>query len=70
MLSMPTNWVDIEPVLKSSNRYMIRLLIQINVFIVGKARIRVQISAAHTEADINSAVDAFVTIGRKLKVIK
>lgn len=35
----------------------------------GKARIRVQISAAHTEADIDRAVDAFVDIGRKLKLI-
>ncbi|KAL4224771.1 hypothetical protein ACF0H5_015468 [Mactra antiquata] len=36
----------------------------------GKARIRVQISAAHSEADIDRAVDAFVSIGRELKVIK
>ncbi|KAK3611875.1 hypothetical protein CHS0354_021308 [Potamilus streckersoni] len=35
----------------------------------GKARIRVQISAAHSEQDIDRAVDAFVQIGRKLKVI-
>ncbi|KAL3842319.1 hypothetical protein ACJMK2_020349 [Sinanodonta woodiana] len=36
----------------------------------GKARIRVQISAAHSEQDIDRAVDAFIQIGRKLKVIK
>lgn len=35
----------------------------------GKARIRVQISAAHTEEDIDYCVDAFVTIGRELKII-
>lgn len=36
----------------------------------GKARIRVQISAAHTEKDIDKAVDSFIEIGRKLKVIE
>lgn len=35
----------------------------------GKARIRVQISAAHTDKDIDRAIDAFIDIGRKLKVI-
>ncbi|XP_076115117.1 2-amino-3-ketobutyrate coenzyme A ligase, mitochondrial-like isoform X1 [Mytilus galloprovincialis] len=35
----------------------------------GKSRIRVQISAAHSEQEIDRAVDAFVEIGRKLKVI-
>ncbi|XP_034246849.1 2-amino-3-ketobutyrate coenzyme A ligase, mitochondrial [Thrips palmi] len=35
----------------------------------GKARIRVQISAAHTEEDIDYCVDAFVAIGRELKLI-
>ncbi|XP_005099525.1 2-amino-3-ketobutyrate coenzyme A ligase, mitochondrial isoform X1 [Aplysia californica] len=35
----------------------------------GKARIRVQISASHTEQDIDRAVDAFIDIGRKLNVI-
>ncbi|XP_059145536.1 2-amino-3-ketobutyrate coenzyme A ligase, mitochondrial-like [Physella acuta] len=34
-----------------------------------KARIRVQISAAHTEKDIDKAVDAFIKIGRNLKVL-
>ncbi|KAJ1530407.1 hypothetical protein ONE63_005315 [Megalurothrips usitatus] len=36
----------------------------------GKARIRVQISAAHTEEDIDYCVDAFVTVGRELKMIQ
>ncbi|XP_062578253.1 2-amino-3-ketobutyrate coenzyme A ligase, mitochondrial-like [Saccostrea cucullata] len=35
----------------------------------GKARIRVQLSAAHSKADVDRAVDAFIEIGRKLKVI-
>ncbi|WP_423130259.1 glycine C-acetyltransferase [Gaoshiqia sp. Z1-71] len=35
----------------------------------GKARIRVQLSAAHTEAQIDKAVDAFTKVGRELKVI-
>lgn len=36
----------------------------------GKARIRVQISAAHSEAQIDRAVNAFIKIGKELKVIK
>lgn len=35
----------------------------------GKARIRVQISAAHTESDIDRTVDAFIQTGRKHGVI-
>lgn len=35
----------------------------------GKARIRVQLSAGHTPQDVNRAVDAFITIGRRIKVI-
>jgi len=36
---------------------------------VGKARIRVQISASHSEEDIDRAVDAFIAIGKDLNVI-
>ena len=36
----------------------------------GKARIRVQLSAAHTAEDINRAVDAFIAVGKELKVIQ
>ncbi|EDW80176.1 uncharacterized protein Dwil_GK23603 [Drosophila willistoni] len=36
----------------------------------GKARIRVQISAAHTETDIDRAIAAFIEVGRSLKVIQ
>ncbi len=35
----------------------------------GQARIRVQISAAHTPEEIDRAVDAFVAVGRKLGVL-
>lgn len=35
----------------------------------GKARIRTQISAAHSIADLDKAVDAFIRVGRELKVI-
>ncbi len=35
----------------------------------GQARIRVQISAAHTREHLDRAIDAFVKIGRKLKVL-
>jgi glycine C-acetyltransferase len=36
----------------------------------GQARIRVQLSAAHTEADIDRAITAFATVGRELGVVK
>jgi glycine C-acetyltransferase len=35
----------------------------------GKARIRVQLSAAHTTEQINLAVEAFIKIGKKLGII-
>lgn len=35
----------------------------------GKARIRVQISAAHSEQDIDQAVEAFAKVGRELAVV-
>ncbi|XP_031849031.1 glycine C-acetyltransferase [Nomia melanderi] len=35
----------------------------------GKARIRVQISAAHTQNDIEHAINAFVQVGKQLTVI-
>ncbi|KAL7024494.1 hypothetical protein ACKWTF_013066 [Chironomus riparius] len=36
----------------------------------GKARIRVQISAAHTEEEIDQAINAFIEVGKKFNVIK
>lgn len=35
----------------------------------GEARIRVQLSAAHTRSNLKTAIDAFVKIGRELRVI-
>lgn len=35
----------------------------------GKARIRVQISAAHTDEDIDRCIDAFIQTGRKHGVV-
>ncbi len=35
----------------------------------GKARIRVQISAAHTQAHLDKAITAFIKVGKALKVI-
>ncbi len=35
----------------------------------GTARIRTQMNAAHTEADIDRAVDAFVAVGRDLELV-
>ena len=36
----------------------------------GQARIRTQMSAAHTHAQIDRAVEAFVKVGKKLGVLK
>ncbi|HSF95242.1 MAG TPA: glycine C-acetyltransferase [Thermohalobaculum sp.] len=35
----------------------------------GQARIRTQMSAAHSEADIDRAVEAFIDVGRELEVV-
>lgn len=35
----------------------------------GKARIRVQLSAAHTREQLDKAVEAFISVGKELKVI-
>jgi len=35
----------------------------------GKARIRTQMSAAHTDADIDTAIAAFTRVGRRLGVV-
>ncbi|HQA76421.1 MAG TPA: aminotransferase class I/II-fold pyridoxal phosphate-dependent enzyme, partial [Salinivirgaceae bacterium] len=36
----------------------------------GEARIRVQLSAVHTQEHLDRAISAFIKIGKKLKVIK
>jgi glycine C-acetyltransferase len=57
---------------------MASLLLEEGIYVIGffypvvpkeKARIRVQLSAAHTEAQIERAVEAFIKIGQELKVI-
>ncbi|WP_282053823.1 glycine C-acetyltransferase [Maribacter luteus] len=35
----------------------------------GKARIRVQLSAAHDLAHLNKAINAFITVGKELKIV-
>jgi glycine C-acetyltransferase len=35
----------------------------------GRARIRVQISAAHTDEQIDKAVETFIKVGKKLELI-
>jgi glycine C-acetyltransferase len=36
----------------------------------GQARIRVQLSAAHEQAHLDKAIDAFIKIGKELNVLK
>ncbi|MFO0670969.1 MAG: hypothetical protein U0235_15285 [Polyangiaceae bacterium] len=36
----------------------------------GEARIRVQLSADHTDAQIDRAIDAFTRVGRELGVLR
>ena len=50
--------------------YVFHAHIRGQVVPVGQARIRVQISAAHTEEHIDRAVAAFVECGRSLGVIQ
>jgi len=45
-------------------------LLRPQVVPVGQARIRVQISAAHSEADIDHAVDAFIAVGKAKGLLK
>lgn len=37
---------------------------------IGKARIRVQVSAAHSESDIDQAIAAFANVGRTLRLVQ
>ena len=57
---------------------MANLLLQEGIYVIGfffpvvpknKARIRVQLSAAHTKEHLDKAIKAFVKIGRKLEII-
>ncbi|KAJ2819746.1 hypothetical protein GGI24_004693, partial [Coemansia furcata] len=58
---------------------MAEMMLARGVYVVGfsypvvpkdKARIRVQLSAAHTLEQVNHAVDSFIAVGRELKVIQ
>ena len=35
----------------------------------GQARVRCQVSAGHSKSDLDTAITAFRTVGRKLKLI-
>ena len=57
---------------------MANLLLDEGIYVIGfffpvvpkdKARIRVQLSAAHTKEHLNKAINAFIKIGKKLNVI-
>ena len=39
------------------------------LYATGKARIRVQLSAAHSTDDVNRCINAFTEVGKQLKVI-
>lgn len=58
---------------------MANLLLEEGIYVIGfffpvvpkgKARIRVQLSAAHTKEHLDKAINAFIKIGKKLEVIK
>ena len=58
---------------------MANLLLEEGIYVIGfffpvvpkeKARIRVQLSAAHSKENINKAIEAFVKVGLKLKIIQ
>ena len=57
---------------------MANLLLEEGIYVIGffypvvpkdKARIRVQLSAAHTKEHLNRAINAFIKVGKKLNVI-
>jgi glycine C-acetyltransferase len=62
---------------KLSQEFAVRLLEE-GIYVIGfyypvvpkgEARIRVQLSAAHTQQQLDRALDAFIRVGKKLKVI-
>ena len=57
---------------------MANLLLEEGIYVIGfffpvvpkeKARIRVQLSAAHSKENIDKAVTAFIKVGKELKII-
>ncbi|MDA0178023.1 glycine C-acetyltransferase [Mesoflavibacter profundi] len=60
------------------SQQMANLLLEEGIYVIGffypvvpkdKARIRVQLSAAHTKAHLQKAIDAFIKVGKKLEII-
>jgi glycine C-acetyltransferase len=61
------------------SQVMAEKLLEKGIYVIGfffpvvpkdKARIRVQLSAAHTKEHLDSAIQAFSEVGRELNVIK
>ena len=57
---------------------MANMLLEEGIYVIGffypvvpkdKARIRVQLSSAHTREHLDRAIDAFIKVGKKLKII-
>lgn len=57
---------------------MANMLLEEGIYVIGffypvvpkeKARIRVQLSAAHTKEHLDKAIDSFISVGRKLEII-
>jgi glycine C-acetyltransferase len=57
---------------------MAKMLLEEGIYVIGfffpvvpreKARIRVQLSAAHTKAHLDKAIEAFIKVGKRLNVI-
>jgi len=57
---------------------MVNLLLLEGIYVIGfffpvvpkgKARIRVQLSAAHTQNNLDKAVNAFIKVGKKLAIV-
>jgi glycine C-acetyltransferase len=57
---------------------MSNMLLEEGIYVIGffypvvprnKARIRVQLSAAHTKEHLDKAINAFIKVGKKLDVI-
>ncbi|MFC7446177.1 glycine C-acetyltransferase [Mesoflavibacter profundi] len=60
------------------SQQMANMLLEEGIYVIGffypvvpkdKARIRVQLSAAHTKAHLQKAIDAFIKVGKKLEII-
>lgn len=60
------------------SQIMANMLLERGIYVIGffypvvpkgKARIRVQLSAAHTKQHLDSAIDAFTEVGKELKIV-